>query len=377
LAEGELVKKEALLSLCEDWDLPMGRIEWTGRGKDKIEEWVEFDSPLASLEGRKWLAMVWDAFGVVNPPITDKGRLATKAETLRELIENNLLHPDLVEILNLVMTVTTVRTVYQTVESCLVGDRVYPTINMGQASGRSSVTNPGLTVFGKRGERFHERDIFIPEDDDWCIFSCDLKQVDMRAIAGLSQDPNYMALFDDGRDPHTEVAIQIFGDAKYRQQTKPITHGSNYGLGANKLIAQGHDPDLVRKYFAENKRRFPVMFSWRDKIRAEAKSSGYLDNGFGRKMKCDPYRVYTQAPALMGQGAAADILKECILRLPDEFRPYVRLTVHDEIDFACLKKDYDEISREVLKAMTFEWRGIPIEADLSEPADSWGASCEH
>lgn len=375
LSEGEIRKSAALHSLSEDWDLPLGRFGWSGRGNDKIEQWEEFDSPLASLEGRKWLLQVWDAFGITNPPKTDKGRLSTKAEDMRTLIATNMLHPDLIEILILIMIVTTERTVYQTTESCLTSAGfVHPSINMGQASGRSSVTNPGLTVFGKRGERYHERDIFIPDNPDWSIFTCDLSQVDMRAIAGLSQDANYMALFNDGRDPHTEIAVQLFGDASFRQQIKPITHGSNYGLGANKLIAQGHDPDKVRKYFAQRKSQFPVLMAYFDDIREQA-SSGLLDNGWGRKMKCDPRRTYTQGPALMGQGAAADILKECILRLPPELRPNVKVTVHDEIVFAAETKGIDEVMHAVKEAMTFEWRGVPIECDLSGPGNSWGAVC--
>ena len=91
----------------------------------------------------------------------------------------------------------------------------------------------------------------------------------MRAVAGLSQDANYMRLFDDGRDAHTEIAIKLFGSADFRQQVKPITHGSNYGLGANKMIANGHDPQLVQKYFEERKRMFPRLLEWQDEVRAD------------------------------------------------------------------------------------------------------------
>ena len=68
IAEGEDNKRTALTVLRDDYDLPLGRFEWSGRGKDKIETWEEFDSPLAALEGRKWLVEVWDAFGIRNPP---------------------------------------------------------------------------------------------------------------------------------------------------------------------------------------------------------------------------------------------------------------------------------------------------------------------
>ena len=300
IEQGEQRKQESLHILRDDYDLPLGRFEWSGRGKDKVETWTDFDSPLSTLEGRQWLMEVWDSFGVRNPPITETKRLSTKAEDLREVVKDEgYQHPDLVQILNHIMTVTTVRTVYQTTEDHLVDGRVHASINMGQASGRSSVTNPGLTVFGKRGGRHIERDIFIAPEG-WSIFTCDLSQVDMRAIAGLCQDPNYKALFyEAGRDPHTEIAIQLFGSADFREQVKPITHGSNYGLGQKKLIAQGHDPDKVRKYFAARKSQFPILMAWQDEVREQAKT-GELIGSHGRRMRSDPVRYYTQGPALIG-----------------------------------------------------------------------------
>ena len=74
----------------------------------------------------------------------------------------------------------------------------------------------------------------------------------------------------------------------------------------------------------------------------------------------------------MGQNGAAEILKDCILRMPQEFRPYVVTMVHDEIVFCAPTKDCPEIMQEVKRAMTFEFRGVPIECDLSGPGRSWG-----
>jgi DNA polymerase-1 len=377
IEQGESLKGEALEILRDDYDLPLGHFEWHGRGEAKEELWSDFDNPLATLEGRKWLVEIWDAFGVRNPPVTDKGRLSTSAVDLRPLAESPLVHPDLRRILELMMTVTTTRTVYQTVADHLVGDRVHPLINMGQASGRSSVTSPGLTVFGKRGGRHVEREVFIPEPG-YVVMSCDLSQVDMRAIAGLSQDPTYMQLFiglgPDGKpkDPHKENALLLFGDENRRDAIKPINHGANYGLGANRMIAQGFDPQLVRAFFERFEQNYPVLCQWREGIRDIGRAGQLLDNGFGRKMRCNPSRAYTQAPALMGQGAAADILKEALLRIPSDLHQFLRVPVHDEFVFVAPEGDAEEVGHEVKKAMSFEWEGVPIECDLSKPGPNWG-----
>jgi DNA polymerase-1 len=253
---------------------------------------------------------------------------------------------------------------------------------MRQASGRSSVTNPGLTVFGKRGGRHVERDIFLPEEGH-VLISADLSQVDMRAVAGHCQDPAYMKLFAPGNDLHSEIAAQVFGEMARdshghhprRQDAKAIGHGANYGLGANKMIDSGFDPDIVAKFFRGMRDNFPRLIAWQNEIREIAKSGQYLDNGFGRKMRPDPSRSYTQGPALMGQGTAADILKQAMLRMDDKdpaIRRMMKVMVHDELLFSVPKEDAEEVTHEIRDAMTFTWKGVPILCDVSAPGQSWG-----
>src|SRR5882762_6407095 len=82
---------------------------------------------------------------------------------------------------------------------------------------------------------------------DWSSDVCssdlaDLAQIDMRAIAGLSQDPDYIAVFNDPcRDLHSEIAAGLWGGPMIgnplREKAKPMGHGSNYGMGPEKLAA--------------------------------------------------------------------------------------------------------------------------------------------
>jgi DNA polymerase-1 len=375
ISEGEQRKQDALEALRDEFGLPLGRIGWKGRGDKKEEFWEHFTNPLSTVEGRKWLVYVWDSYGILNPPLTDSEQLSTSAESLRPIYETPAIHPDLREILRLMMIVTTTRTVYQTAHDHLAADgRVHPLIVMRQASGRSSVTSPGLTVFGKRGGRHHERDVFIPREG-FVFVSADLNQVDMRGVAGHCQDRNYMRLFEPGKDVHEENAILLFGDARFRAEAKAIGHGANYGQSANTLIERGHDPEKVRKFFAGRRREFPRLEEWTQEIREIAASGQLLDNGFGRKMRPDPARAYTQGPALMGQGTAADLLKECGLRLikaEPAMRDFMLVSIHDEYLFEFPESDVEELSRIVKDAMTFEWRGVPILCDVSKPGRSWG-----
>lgn len=279
--------------------------------------------------------------------------------------------PAVREIAKEVYRIVGARSVYQTAHDCLIGDRVHPKIGFEQATGRWSVTSPGLTVFGKRGGRHVERMIFLPEPGE-VILTVDLSQVDMRAIAGLSGDAAYIEMLRQ-EDPHAEIAKALFGDVKRREDAKAIGHGWNYGRGI-KAISEGNDIDplLVRQFDRSMHERFGRLVQWRDEVRELAASGALLDNGFGRPMRPDPQRAHTQGPALMGQGAARDVMTTGMLNSPPEVLPMLRAQIHDEIVLSVPEGDVPEVARVVVDALTFEWRGVPILADAGPVGRTWG-----
>ena len=369
LAAGQAKKREALQFLHDAWGLPLTRMVLRGRGENKTETEQEIASPLATDAGRDWLDSMWQRYQIPDPPRTGKtGKLSTGADDLAKVAADPRCPADVKSMIELIGIIVGTRTVYQTAADCLCADgRVHPGNSFRQASGRWSVVNPGLTVFGKRGGRHHERDIFLP-DPGHVLLSFDLSQVDMRSMAGHSQDSNYMSLFASGRDAHQEIADQVGLD---RQSSKAIGHGWNYGLGAKRMIANGLDPDKVRAFVAGMEQRFPRLIAWREQIREMGKAGEILDNGFGRRMRCDPSRAYTVAPALLGQGGARDIMCESILRMPRELDEYLRVMVHDEVLVSCPKDIVRDVIPVVRQAMTWEWRGVPITCDFAFGA-SWG-----
>jgi DNA polymerase-1 len=193
-------------------------------------------SPHATKEGKAAIERAFTDLGV-ELGRTKSGGPAFGKEAREELLERYADRPDVVELLDTVGSLLGIRTVYGTVERCLVGDRVHPDITMFQASGRWSITEPGLTVMGKRGGKHVEREIFLPEPGH-VIISADLSQVDARAVAAWCQDPAYLELFEPGRDSHTEIALAVWGDADRREEAKVLGHGYNYGMGMAKLAAE-------------------------------------------------------------------------------------------------------------------------------------------
>jgi DNA polymerase I-like protein with 3'-5' exonuclease and polymerase domains len=50
----------------------------------------------------------------------------------------------------------------------------------------------------------------------------------------------------------------------------------------------------------------------------------------------------------------------------------LRAQVHDEIVFSAPVERAEEIGRAVVEALTFDWKGVPIMADVSKTGTSWG-----
>ncbi len=331
-----------------------------------------YKSPLASKAGKLALEAAFTEAGVTSLWRTGKsGDLDTSGDHMLHLAREYAHLPRVREIAKEVYRIVGARSVYQTVSDHVAPDgRVHSKIGFEQATGRWSVTSPGLTVLGKRGGRHVERAILLPDPGELLI-AVDLSQVDMRAVAGLSQDQAYIDMLKRD-DPHTELAIALFGDARFRETAKAIGHGWNYGESLKRISMENEiDPAIVRKFDQSMSDRFPRLLEWREEVRALAESGALLDNGFGRMMRPDPQRAHTQGPALMGQGAARDLMMTGLLRLPAGIRPMLRAQIHDEVVASVPADRVDEIGMAIVDAFTFEWRGVPILADVSRPGTDW------
>jgi P4 family phage/plasmid primase-like protien len=338
----------------------------------------ESKSPHATKEGKAAIVQAFTDLGVTLPN-TENGQPSFGKVALAQVTESHATNPGVLALVDLVSSLNGVRTVYETVGRYLVGDRVHPEIGLFQASGRWSTTKPGLTVFGKRGGKYREREVFLA-DEGHVIVSVDLAQVDARAIAALSQDRAYLAMFEPGLDLHSEVAKRIWGDPERRDDAKGLGHGWNYGMGIAGLMRNAKvDEDTARRFDQGMCDQFPRLVEWRTEVRQLGESGVMLDNGFGRLMRVDPNRAWTQAPALMGQGAARDIAMEGLLRLPGECLPMLRAFVHDEVVLSVPADVVEDVERTVVAALSFPWKPpgaefeVQIEAGLAKHRGrNWG-----
>lgn len=350
-------------------------------------------NPVATQEGKRAILEAFYAVGVKpgDVPHTATGQPALGSDNLNALVEQYKGNEGVERIADAVAGIMGLRTVYQTAMDTVHADGFcHSDLFTLQASGRVSTQNPGLTVFGKRDGKYHERDIFWgdvqpDEDDDFhVIFPVDFSQIDARAVAALSQDYLYMDMFNPGVDLHVENAKAAFGLQAYladpkgaRQDSKAIGHGWNYGLGLEKLAAKvGYERAVAFREMMNH--RYGRLVAWKQECADEGAATGRIDNGFGRVMKVNPERAYTQGPALRGQGAARDLMFESILRMDPQVVRMIKALVHDEIVFSAPISIARDVQQHAVECMTFDWappgasRPIRIEADASPFALRWG-----
>lgn len=373
-SSGESVISERRAWLTERYGLPTSRKDGSESAK-----------PHSTQEGRAAILAAFKDLGAdpdhwPRSMRTANGAPSLSAGSMQVLIDaagEDL--PGAVELASTVQAMQGVRSIYGNIRAHLGSDgRVHPTISARQASGRLSITDPGLTVVGKRDGRWVEREVFLPEEGH-LIVPFDLDQVDARAVAGLCQDPAYMALFTDPKiDSHEEIAYRLWGvrDGKkgpYRNKAKRIGHAWNYGAGIARIVRETGIAEADVRRFDEGMRTdFPLLVQWKRDMAETARTGALMDNGFGRMMRPNPDRAHTQGPALMGQGAARDLMMGGILRLPVEVVPMLRAGVHDEVVLSIPKDVVDDVIPVVLGALADDFRGIPITAGCEPPAENWG-----
>ena len=384
IAENDRVRAENLQWLVTQFGLPMVNKQ----GKPS-------KNPLATQDGKRAILEAFYSVGVKpgDVPHTKTGQPALGSDNLNALVEQYKGNAWVERIAEAVAGIQGLRTVYQTAADSVHADGFcHPSLMTLQASGRVSTQDPGLTVFGKRDGRYVERQIYVGDvtfdeggpEDAHVVFPVDFAQIDARAVAGMSQDYTYMDMFEPGIDLHVENAIAAFGRAAYdadpkgtRQDSKAIGHGWNYGLGLEKLAALvGMERAVAFREMMQY--RYPRLVAWKQECADEGAATGRIDNGFGRVMKVNPERAYTQGPALRGQGAARDLMFEAILRMDPQVVRMIKALVHDEIVFSAPARIAREVRQHAIECMTFDWcppgasRPIRIEAEADKFAWNWG-----
>jgi DNA polymerase I len=221
----------------------------------------------------------------------------------------------------------------------------------GAVTGRLASTDPNLQnipVRTEEGRRIREAFIAGP---GMRLVSLDYSQIELRILAHVADIAALKQAFRDGIDIHAMTASQMFGvpldqmTPEVRRRAKAINFGviygiSGYGLARNLRIPRDEAQKFIDTYFE----RFPGIREYMDKTIAFAKANGFVQTLFGRKIHTPeinakgPTAGFARRAAINApiQGAAADVIRRAMIRMPAAIRGLpatMLLQVHDELLF--------------------------------------------
>lgn len=293
--------------------------------------------------------------------------------------------PGALSVIEAVQELNGVRNNAANLARCVTNGRVHPVFSPFQATGRWSVQEPGLTVL-KKGVPDSERYFLLADEGD-VLVSIDLDQIDIRAAAAHAQDPALIALLNDpGRDIHTEIA-NLSGVP--RPKAKTLDLGWLYGRGARAMAEMpGMDAQSAERVCSYMHGAFPGVVAWQDAVRERGEAGVLLDNGFGRRLRVERSRAYTQSPAMIGQSATRDLIARGLIELarraPEVLR-MIRCVVHDEVVLSVPRRWKQEIAVLVQDCMSGPWApagcSVPVNitAGQGKPfvfGERWGSLYE-
>ncbi|AUH34546.1 DNA polymerase I [Paracoccus tegillarcae] len=231
----------------------------------------------------------------------------------------------------------------------------------GAQTGRLASTDPNLQnipVRSEEGRRIREAFIAAPGKK---LVSLDYSQIELRILAHVADITTLRQAFKDGIDIHAMTASEMFGvpvegmDPMIRRQAKAINFGviygiSGFGLSRNLRIPRAEAQAFIDTYFE----RFPGIREYMDKTVGDAKRDGFVRTLFGRRINTP--NIDAKGPAAGGakraainapiQGAAADIIRRAMIRMPEAINGLpakMLLQVHDELVFEVREDAVDDL----------------------------------
>lgn len=254
------------------------------------------------------------------------------------------------------------------------------------------------------------RDFIIASPGTY-LLTYDYSQIELRVLAGESQEPALLNAFANGVDIHSATAAQMLGkrveDLNMKTE-RPIGKTMNfallYGMGPKSLAEQlGVSMDKAKELYQQYFSVFSRISSWMERTQKIGTERGYAETRFGRRytvweLTADNHtragkaiyakgrRVLINAPI---QGAAADYMKLAMVRAYRKLKELgwwgekctIVMNQHDSLTFEVSNAlDPNEVRKIIEACVVFDetevkrTAGFPkIVADW-ELGQRWGSS---
>ncbi|MGD9982106.1 MAG: DNA polymerase I [Hyphomonadaceae bacterium] len=310
--------------------------------------------------------ILFDELKLAGGSKTKTGAWSTDASILDDLAEQHDLPAKVLEWRQL----SKLRSTYTEALQAAVNPetrRVHTTYALAASTtGRLASNDPNLQNIPIRTEEGRRiREAFIPEKGN-VLVSADYSQIELRLLAHVADIPQLKQAFADGVDIHARTASEMFGvpvegmPKEVRNNAKAINFGIIYGISAfglarNLGIAREEAAAYIKKYFE----RFPGIRDYMEETKTFARANGYVKTIFGRRIwvkgiqsKNPSERAFGERQSINAplQGAAADIIRRAMVRLPPalakaKLKSRMLLQVHDELVFEAPKDEADKLCK--------------------------------
>jgi len=265
--------------------------------------------------------------------------------------------------------------------------RVHTSFNQtGTTTGRLSSSEPNLQNIPIRGELGARIRQAIIAEPGWYLLSADYSQIDLRALAHISRDPELTATFLRDEDVHASTASRVFNvppnevTPDMRRVAKTVNFGviygmSEYGLEQATDFSRQEAAQFIAAYFE----KYPKVRDYIENTKRQAHDVGYVETVMHRRRYIpeikSPNRQVSEAAERMAinmpvQGTSADIIKIAMVDLHREMekrgvKSRMILQVHDELVFEVPPEELDLMKKLVAEIMPQALKlSVPLKIDI-------------
>ena len=374
---------------------------------DFAQRMLQYESEAYGLAGHEFNVgspkqlgeILFDELKLPGGSKTKTGAWSTDASILEDLAEQHDLPAKVLEWRQL----SKLRSTYTEALQAAVNPetrRVHTTYALAASTtGRLASNDPNLQNIPIRTEEGRRiREAFIAEQGN-VLVSADYSQIELRLLAHVADIPQLKQAFADGIDIHARTASEMFGvpvegmPKEIRANAKAINFGIIYGISAfglarNLGIAREEAAAYIKKYFE----RFPGIRDYMEETKTFARANGYVKTIFGRRIwvkgiqsKNAQERAFGERQSINAplQGAAADIIRRAMVRLPPalaraKLKSRMLLQVHDELVFEAPKDEADKLcklAKDVMEAAPEPAAILTVPLTVEAKAGAtWGAA---
>jgi len=319
-------------------------------------------------------------------PRKTKSGYTTEASSLEELKGT---HP-IIELVLQYRQLTKLKSTYTDAFLTLINPktgRLHTSFNQtGTTTGRLSSSEPNMQNIPIRTELGGKIRQAIIAEPGWQLLSADYSQIDLRALAHISQDQELIDTFLRDEDVHAATASRVFNvpqdkvTPEMRRVAKTVNFGviygmSDYGLEQATTFSREEAAQFITAYFE----KYPKVKEYIEDTKRQARERGYVQTVLGRRRYIpeinSPNRQVREAAERMAinmpvQGTSADIIKIAMVNLHREMekqnlRSKMTLQVHDELLFEVPSEETGQLKELVAEIMPQALKlSVPLKIDI-------------